>query len=196
MLPYNDRMDDIVIPGRSDPQFQQVVAHYGGPAFLRRAQRAENALKDLLSRLSRTREEWLAMVRLGLGQLHALSGGWQRLESFVKAESLAALRTLFDELAPRLRVPLEPTDHEPTLRAALENLRESMVRFNERWRPFLANVDLSDVNQRRDEYNRWYVFEKECAVGSPRIARQGFRPLAEVTHEDLRRWLPELPEVI
>lgn len=52
---------------------------------------------------------------------------------------------------------------------------------------------LTEVNRRRDEYNRWYVLEKECFVGSPCIARQGFRPLEMVTVEDLARWLPMLP---
>ena len=170
-------MDEIVIPGKADPQFQQVVAQFGGPAFLRRAQRAENALADLMSRLTRTRSEWLTMVRLRLGQVHALAGGWHRLEALFSAECLAALKGLYNELAPRLQVPLAATDNDTTLCAALDDLRASMARFNERWRAHLAQTNLTEVNQRREEYNRWYVFEKECAVGSVRIARQGFQPL-------------------
>lgn len=189
---YNGAMDDIVIPNKNDPQFQQVVAQFGGPAFLRRAQRAENALADLLQRLRRQRQEWLDMVRLRLGQLHALAGAWQRLAKFVNADSLTALQRLYDELNPQLRVPIQPTTDDNAIRAALADLRESLDRFNHRWRELLATTDLSEVNRRRDEYNRWYVFEKECFVGSARIARQGFRPLEMVTVEDLRAWLPEV----
>jgi hypothetical protein len=185
-------MDDVVIPARNDPQFQYVVAQFGGPAFLRRAQRAEAALATLLEQLRHTRWEWLEMPRLRLGQLHALAGGWERLGRFVTPDSLAVLRGLFDELKPTLRVPLAPTGSEMAIRAALRDLQEALDRFNQRWRQLLAATDLTEVNQRRDEYNRYYVLEKECFVGSPRIARQGFRPLAMVTNADLAKWLPEM----
>jgi len=185
-------MDDIVIPAKSEPQYQYVLAQFGGPAFMRRAHRAEAALADLLHRLRCTRHEWLHMVRLRLGQLHALAGGWRRLARLTDADSLAALRNLFDELQPRLRVPIEATDNDATLRAALADLQESTDRFNERWRKLLDETDLTEVNRRRDEYNRWYLLEKECFVGSPRIARQGFRPLEMVTRERLAEWMPAL----
>jgi hypothetical protein len=186
-------MDDIVIPARNDPQFQYVVAQFGGPAFMRRAQRAEAALATLLDQLRQTRWEWLEMSRLRLGQLHALAGGWERLGRFVAPDSLAALRGLFDELKPTLRVPLAPTGSDMAIRAAVRDLQEALDRFNQRWRQLLATTDLTEVNRRRDEYNRYYVLEKECLVGSPRIAKQGFRPLAMVTNADLAKWLPEMP---
>lgn len=188
-------MEDILIPTRNDPQFQYVVAQFGGPAFMRRAQRAENALADLLQHLRDARHELLAMVRLRLGQLHALAGGWGQLARFVAAESLTELRRLFDELNPHLRVPIEPATNAGTIRAALADLQESINRFNGRWREMLATTDLSEVNRRRDEYNRWYVLEKECFVGSAKIARQGFRQLEMVTVAELQGWLPELSSV-
>src|SRR5262245_37112366 len=188
-------MDDIVIPARNDPQFQYVVAQFGGPAFMRRAQRAEAALATLLDQLRHTRWEWLEMARLRLGQLHALAGGWERLGRFVTPDSLAALRCLFDELKPTLRVPLAPTGSDMAIRAALRDLQEALDRFNQRWRQLLAAADLTEVNRCRDEYNRYYVLEKECFVGSPRIARLGFRPLAMATNADLAAWLPEIREV-
>ena len=67
-----------------------------------------------------------------------------------------------------------------------------MDRFNERWRRVLDETDLTEVNRRRDEHNRWYLLEKECFVGSPHIARQGFRPLEMITRERLAEWMPEL----
>ena len=185
-------MDDVVIPAKNDPQFQYIVAQFGGPAFLRRAQRAEHALTSLLNRLRHTRMEWLAMARLRLGQLHALAGGWERLGRFVAADSLARLRQLFVELNPQLRVPLAPTENDRTIRAALRDLQGALERFNQHWRKLLAATDL---RERRDEYNRYYVLEKECLVGSPRIARQGFRPLAMVTREQIAAWLPEIATI-
>ena len=56
----------------------------------------------------------------------------------------------------------------------------------------LLTVDLARVNQLRDGYNRYYVLEKECAVRSPKVARQGFRPLPPLTTADLAAELPPL----
>jgi hypothetical protein len=190
-------MDDIVIPSsRGDPQFHYVVAQFGGPSFMRRAQHAEHALGQLLHRLEATRQDWMCMVRLRLGQLHALAGDWERLGRFIAPQTVTELRRLFEELRPDLRVPLDRTDREAVLRTALAELGESIERFNERWRERLRGTDLSEVNRRRDEYNRYYVFEKECVVGSPRIAHQGFRPLEMVSLQHLQQWLPPLPEII
>jgi hypothetical protein len=58
---------------------------------------------------------------------------------------------------------------------------------------FLANVDLTAVNELREGYNRYYVLEKECAVRSARIARQGFTPLPPLTHDELMSQFPLLP---
>ena len=49
------------------------------------------------------------------------------------------------------------------------------------------------LGELRDGYNRFYVLEKECAVHSPVIARQGFRPLEPLTAADLVAALPPLP---
>ena len=54
-------------------------------------------------------------------------------------------------------------------------------------------MDLSAVNELRKGYNRYYVLEKECAVRSARIARQGFAPLPPLTTGDLVAQFPLLP---
>jgi hypothetical protein len=38
-----------------------------------------------------------------------------------------------------------------------------------------------------------FFLEKECLLGSPRLARQGFRPLPPLTITDLQALLPPLP---
>ena len=68
-----------------------------------------------------------------------------------------------------------------------------MERFNRRWLPFVRGLDLTALNAERADYNRYYLLEKECAVRSPHIARQGYRPLDPVTHDDLLAALPPLP---
>jgi len=56
----------------------------------------------------------------------------------------------------------------------------------------LAKVDLTTVNRAREDYNRYYLFEKECAVGSARTARMGFAVLSPMTLEDVARHFPLL----
>ncbi len=134
------------------------------------------------------------MVRLRLGLLHALAGDWGNLRPLLADDDqLDILRRLHAELAPRLRVAVEPTASAGALRQAFRELQESITRFNLRWRAFLAGLDLREVNRLRDGYNRYYVLEKECALRSPRLARQGFRPLDPATPEDFEALLPPLP---
>jgi hypothetical protein len=45
----------------------------------------------------------------------------------------------------------------------------------------------------RDGYNRYYLLEKECALRSARVAREGFVRLAPLTLDDIRKMLPLLP---
>jgi hypothetical protein len=106
---------------------------------------------------------------------------------------IEVLRQLFTDLEPRLRLPVEPTSSNRKLRRALRDLIPTLERFNQRWREFLPTVDLMPVNQLREGYNRYYLLEKECAVRSVVIARQGFTPLKPLALDDLTALLPPLP---
>lgn len=154
----------------------------------------EEALERLLHRCRQQRDEWLPMVRLNVGRLFALAGDAAALRPLLAtAEHLEQLCRLHAELEPRLRVFVEATASKRALRRALTELRESLERFNDRWRAFLFTVDLTAVNEMRDGYNRFYLIEKEAVVRSPRVARQGFQPLPPLTHADLAALLPLLP---
>jgi hypothetical protein len=172
---------------------QQLVGQYGGPAFVRRARSTEAAWEQLLDQCRKARHERLAMVRLQLGTLAALAGAWERLRPHVENEAaLLVLQSLHNELQPRLRVPVERTESAGKLRRALGELREGIAYFNSRWREYLAQVNLSGVNALRDAYNRFYLLEKECALGSAHIARRGFTRLEHATLDDLLREFPPL----
>ena len=88
---------------------------------------------------------------------------------------------------------MEPATSPGALRQALRELHESITRFNRRWRAFLASLDLRPINALRDGYNRYYLLEKECALRSPRLARQGYRPLDPATLAELEALVPLLP---
>jgi hypothetical protein len=173
--------------------FKAVIGQYDGPAFARRARHVDGALASLLDSSREQREKLLKMVKIHLGLLHALAGEWAALRPLCADDQLQILRDLFTELEPRLRVCVERVTSLRSLRHALAELVESLDTFNRRWDNYLASLDLTSVNELREGYNRWYVLEKEFAVRSPVVARQGFKPLPPLTVEDIRAALPTLP---
>jgi hypothetical protein len=152
----------------------------------------EAAFEEVLGRCRTKREEWLRFVRMHLRELQALAGEWVVLRPLLAGdEDLTALARLGALVIPPPRPPLPPGPRKA--RRALQALCRSVIRFNERWRAFLPTVDLAPVNGLREGYNRYYMLEKECAVRSPRLAREGFRPLPPLTVADLEAHLPPLP---
>ena len=171
-----------------------VLAQYGPPAYVRRGTQVEAAYEQLLNQCRRQRDEWLTMPRLCLGVFRALSGDWVRLRPLLQDDGqLAILVELETILQPPSRPQAEVTSSTRKLRLALHDLVESLDRFNRRWQVYLPTVDLAPINQLRDGYNRYYVLEKECAVRSARIARQGFVPMQPLTIEELAAEFPLLP---
>jgi hypothetical protein len=140
------------------------------------------------------REEWLKFVRLSLGTLYALAGSTAALDEFLgNQEQLQILEQLMKDLQPHLRVPPTPTSSARHLRQALAEVRDAIERFNERWRDFIAGLNLEHVNAVRELYNRFYVLEKECALGSSRVARSGFQKLNPLRPDDFLKVIPLLP---
>jgi hypothetical protein len=187
-------MEDISIPGRDDARnlVQLFAAHYDVPAYVRRARRVQDAFEQLIARCRQQREEWLAPVRLRLGTLKAQAGDWSTLRFVLGHEQLSALAQLHNALEPRLRVPVEATSSRRILRRAVDDLQASLDRFNGRWRTFLEEVDLTGLNRLREDYNRYYLLEKECALRSPRLARIGFQRLEPVTVAEFAALFPLL----
>jgi hypothetical protein len=184
----------ILVREETSEAFKQFLTQYDAPAYIRRARAVTAALEQLLAACHRQRDEWLKMVCIRLGLLHALAGAWSNLRPVMRDdEQLAILRRLHDELSPHLRAPVELTRSLRAWRRALHELQESLHHFNQRWRTYLTAVDLTELNRLRDGFNRYYVLEKECAVRSARVARQGFEPLEPLTTDDLRAQFPLLP---
>jgi hypothetical protein len=189
-------MDDFAILGRGDdhPLRKHFLACFGPPAYVRRARAVQDALDQLLERCQRQRAEWLALVRARLGMLRALAGEWAVLRPLLHDdEQLDILRHLHSTLQPRLRLPVRPTRSSWKHGRALWDLLESITRFNRRCQDFVTSADLGQVNGLRADYNRYYVVEKECAVRSSALARQGFSRLEPLTPCDLLSMLPPLP---
>ncbi len=188
--------DELAVPSRTDnfDQFRQVLIGHGGPAFLRRAAQVNGAYDHMLDSCRRQRVELLSMVRLRLATLLALAGDWNVLRSHIpEHDSIEGLKQLHAELNPQLRCPVAPNQSPRALARAVAELIESVETFNRRWLDYLRSIDLSAINKLRDDYNRYYVLEKECAVRLPSLARKGFRPLEPLNWEHLLELLPTLP---
>jgi hypothetical protein len=189
-------VDEIAILGRDDERHsvKRFLAQYDVPAYVRRARQVEEAFEQLLRQCQQQREELLTMVRTRIGVVQALAGGWEVLRPWLKDENqISSLRHLHNVLRPQPRFPPGPTSSMRVLRRALHELCESIHHFNRRWQGFLQTVDLTTVNELRDGYNRYYLVEKECALRSARLARQGFRRLEHLTVDELAVLLPPLP---
>jgi hypothetical protein len=169
----------------------QLLAQYGAPAYIRRARQTELAYDDLLECCRAQRREFQRGIRRVLAVLLSPDvltkvARWQRQD---------AVRWLH-----RLRCALEPPTLAPNFSGAARSIRAlwrellgSVDRFNSRFTAFLEQIDLAELNRLRDGYNRYFLIEKECAIGSERMEGTSFRSLTPVTREELRRLFPPLP---
>jgi hypothetical protein len=187
-------MSDVFVPGYQDGTqlFKQVMGQFGAPAYMRRARRAEDLLESILELCRARYEEELIPIRSKLAHVEGLA----------KRQNDVALMDLVGPLCSALKADTIADDvsvAKPAGAAARQmfaELCDSIGRFNRRWAAFLAELDLAPVNDALDKYNRYYVFEKECAVGSLRVARQGFRQLPPLTVKDLSAQFPTLPALV
>jgi hypothetical protein len=172
----------------------QSSGRYDAPAFMRRTKHAEDVFQRLLERLRHDRDDLIVIVRLRVGQLKMMAGDWQALHFLLSDEAMELLPRLYDELHPHLLVPVQESRSPTELRSAVDELREAIHYFNLRWFRHIVQCDLTAVNQARDDYNRYFLLEKECVVQSATAAEQDFQPLQRLTHEDLFREFPLLEE--
>jgi hypothetical protein len=175
-------------------ELNELLSLYDVPAYVRRGRGVEEALAYLLGQARQIREEWLGMVRLRLGVLHALAGDWSAVRPWLAGDAeVAVLESLHATLSPRLRLPPARSRSRRALQRALRELLSSLERFNARWADYLPKIDVTVVNELREGYNRYYVLEKTCAVRSDILARRGFEPLQPLDVAELERHLPLLP---
>ena len=174
--------------------FRRVLAHYDVPAYVRRARGVQDAWEHLLAHCRRQRDSWLLLPRIRLGMLKGLAGDFRGLTPWLTDDSqIRVLEQLVADLKPRLRVRVSPTSSSQTLRRGLGTLIDSIARFDRRWQEYIPGVELTQVNRVREDYNRYFLLEKECAVRSARVARLGFSRLEPLGAADLLRELPLLP---
>jgi hypothetical protein len=189
-------MDELLIASCNDDNrlFKKVLGRYDAPAYIRRARDMEESFNALVSRCRNRREEMLRMVRSRFRMLQSLARDLICLRNYVADEAqIERLQRIQHEINTHKGVAI--TASPRSIRRALEDLNRSIEQFNRRWETFVSTVDLFEVNALRENYNRYYVLEKECVVRSPRIALQGFRPVPPVNPNDILILFPVLPAI-
>ncbi|MGF1580120.1 MAG: hypothetical protein ACFCD0_12225 [Gemmataceae bacterium] len=188
-------IDEPLMDGEDSNMFQQFLAQGGSPAFVSRGAQVEESFQRLLRKCQKQRREWLEMFCLRLATVKALAGSFDAFRLWLSEDQVNSLQELHDELRPRLRIPRDQTDSPKVIEKALKELQEAIHFFNNRWKRFLHELDLSKVNDLREKYNAYYLIEKECVVRSPVVARRQFEELKPVTMVDLLSHFPLLPEL-
>jgi hypothetical protein len=173
----------------SETEMKELLGMFDAPAFVRRGQDLEYALARLDARCRREHDAMLDMVRLRLRQWTGVATGPDdRAGSF--AAPIAALWPLCDAPTPTWAAFPAPPRRR---RSVARDLTASVVRFNLRWGAFLDQLKLEPFNRMIDHYNRYYVLEKECIVGSTRLAMRHFKPKPLLTRASLAEEYPALP---
>jgi hypothetical protein len=118
---------------------------------------------------------------------------WESLGGCLREDGFAAyFEALYNEWKPKLRVEVPVTDSRRKIRHTLKELASSFENFNQKWAQFIRELDLTDVNQVREDYNNYYVCEKSCAFDSEQIGQRGFQRLPPLTPGDVIKDLPYL----
>jgi hypothetical protein len=168
---------------------KELLGLFDVPAFARRGQELEQSLLRLHARCRSARGSLLDMVRLRLRQWGSAVTGPAAWE-LVFVQSIEPLWGLAQAEPPRYSQSPATRSRQ---RAIAGDLISSVLRFNRRWMHFLERLNLDPTNQMIDEYNRYYVLEKECALGSSRLAARHFSPVPKLTSQALLDDHPYLP---
>ncbi|QDV35151.1 hypothetical protein [Tautonia plasticadhaerens] len=173
-----------------ETEIRQMLGLFDAPSFARRGQDLESSLSRLHGRCSAARAGMLEFVHLRLRQWAAVATGQDDWSDAFDGP-VADLWTLSGSKEPP-RWADQPAPGRRR-RAVARDLAASVERFNRRWARFVEELDLGPVNRRIEDYNRYYVLEKECALGSHRIAARLFRPVDPLSADDLLARHPPLP---
>jgi hypothetical protein len=176
-------------------EFLKLLAEQGEePSFLRRAKAVEDAWTAVLKRCQSLRDDMLRWPRMHLGNLaRQVGNNWSRLAEYLAdATQAAAFAALYDEWKPQLPTVIKSASPWATIQTSLRGFVDSVRKFNAAWDAHLQSVDLTEVNQLRSDYNKYYPTEKAAAFDSEDIGRLGFTPLEMAAADDLRAHFPPL----
>ena len=178
-----------ILGGDIETEIKEMMGLFDAPSFARRGLEMEEMIRRVDLRCRQARSERLEMVRLRLKQWAGVASGPDDASALFEAP-IDPLWPLSEAEAPRWSPSPAPRRRQL---AVARDLIASVERFNRRWGEFLGAINLQSANTVIDHYNRFYVIEKECVMGSGRLAARFFTPVRPMTVEELRRDHPMLP---
>lgn len=175
----------------TDPEMRMLLGMFDVPAFARRGQEVEHGLIRLRGLCRFERSERLAMVQMRLRQWSAVSTGPEDFADTFR-EPVAPLWPLTgcEPASPRWSTRRGSSWRR---RSVGRDLIAGIQRFNTRWVQFLDSIDLAPLNSAIEDYNRYYLLEKECCLGSPRLAARHFSPKPLIPINQIADEFPTLP---
>jgi hypothetical protein len=187
----DDETDDSLttLSGDIETEIKEMMGLFDAPAFARRGLELDEMLRRVDARCRQARSERLEMVRMRLRQWTRVATGPDDWSS-VFAATIEPLWSL-SEADPPEWAATPASRHRR--RAVARDLVAAVERFNHRWGRFVESINLGAANGVIDHYNRYYVLEKECVMGSGRLAARFFTPIPLLTPEQLVRDHPLLP---
>ncbi len=156
---------------------KELMGLFDLPAFARRGQDVEAAVRRLHDRCERVRSEMLEMVRLRLRQWSGAAAGPESWAG-VFASTIEPMWLLAGGPPPRWAEMDAPIKRRQSIAS---DLIAAVERFNRRWLDALDRVNLEPTNFVIEQYNRYYLLEKECVMGSARLAARHFIPILPIT---------------
>ncbi len=184
-----DELDDSAPMVSVDSEISELLGLFDLPAFARRGQDVEFAVGRIHARCREHRLELLEMIRMRLRQWSRVATGPDDWSGCFR-EPIDLLWNLAEAEEPNWSAGSLSLRQQ---RAVARDLVASLERFNQRWSKFADSLNLEPVNRQIDQYNRYYVLEKECVMGSTRLASRHFRAIPLFTRESLLRDYPLLP---
>jgi hypothetical protein len=173
----------------TDRDVRELMGLFDAPAFARRGQDMEFALSGLHNRCRLQRAGMLDMVQVRLLQWSRAAVGPDDWADAFRAP-VDALWTLSQADPPRwAAVPGPPR----VRRKIVRDLIVSVERFNDRWRRHVDKLDFGPINAMIDDYNVYYIIEKECVMGSARLAARFFEPVPRLSAGAILADHPLLP---
>jgi hypothetical protein len=156
---------------------KELMGLFDLPAFARRGQDVEAAVRRMHDRCEKVRGQMLDMVRLRLRQWSGAAAGPESWRG-VFTSTIEHLWTLTGAAPPRWADSDAPLKRRQNIAS---DLIAAAGRFNRRWALALDGFNLEPTNFVIEQYNRYYVLEKECVMGSARLAARHFTPMAPLT---------------
>lgn len=182
-------VDDSTPLGSGDGEIKELMGLFDLPAFARRGQDLDYSLRRIHMRCQDQRDKFLEPVRMRLRQWSRAAAGPDDWKA-VFTDPIDPLWQQAQADPPAWSGRLAPPRQ---LRTVARDLQASVERFDERWRQFLESLNLGPINVVIDQYNKYYVLEKECVVGSARLAARYFSTVPLLSPDRLLNVYPLLP---